>query len=252
MSPQSCTHSMRVTFVTPVSMSTSTSANCTPLVPLAESPASHSPSTDTGSVPSRRHAAFQSRPLEGSAFDEMRPSGRPGRPAEHRAGRDPCGQGIERLARRDANRRGDGCGGRAAATAAAERMQTVADLRLDGRIGQAQRFGRYHGDDRSCAGADVLRAAAHDHAAIRQDLDVCLRAAPAPPQRLAAQPIPRLTGPAVGSPVRCRLLHPNFSAAIGKCRHIALGASGGRFFIRNATGSIRTLSASSSISSSVA
>ncbi len=69
ISPQSCTQTMRETFVTPVSMSTSTSANCTPLVPLAERPASHSPSTDTGSVPSKRHASFHDRPFDASSFD---------------------------------------------------------------------------------------------------------------------------------------------------------------------------------------
>ena len=38
--------------------------------------------------------------------------------------------------------------------------------------------------------------------------------------------MPRLIGPGVGSPVGWRLLHPNFSAAIGKYfRHIAFGAS---------------------------
>ena len=38
--------------------------------------------------------------------------------------------------------------------------------------------------------------------------------------------MPRLIGPGVGSPVGCRLLQPNCSAAIGKYfRHIAFGAS---------------------------
>ena len=64
---------------------------------------------------------------------------------------------------------------------------------------------------------------------------------PAPPQRLAEHPRPRLIGPGVGSPVGCRRLQPMRSAASGKYfRHIAFGASGGRFFIRNAIGSMRT------------
>src|SRR5262245_43661573 len=73
INPQSCTQTMRETFVTPVSMSTSTSANWTPLVPLADSPASHSPSTETGSVLSSRHASFHDSPFDASSFDWMRP-----------------------------------------------------------------------------------------------------------------------------------------------------------------------------------
>ena len=68
INPQSCTQVMRVTFVTPVSMSTSTSANCTPLVPLADSPRSHSPSTDSGCMPSSLHASFHARPFAGSPW----------------------------------------------------------------------------------------------------------------------------------------------------------------------------------------
>ena len=70
----------------------------------------------------------------------------------------------------------------------------------------------------------------------------CARApVPAPPQRLAEQPSPRLIGPGAGSPVTWRLFQSIRSAPIGKYfAHIAFGASGGRFFSRNSIGSIRT------------
>ena len=57
----------------PVSMSTVTSANCTPLVPLDERPACHAPSTDTGSVPRCLHASFHVRPFDASPFTCTRP-----------------------------------------------------------------------------------------------------------------------------------------------------------------------------------
>ena len=64
--------------------------------------------------------------------------------------------------------------------------------------------------------------------------------------------MPVLIGPGVGSPVGCRLSHPNAVAPRRRyARHIAFGASGGRFLIRNSIGSIFTRSASSSISTSV-
>src|SRR4051795_6705029 len=75
---------------------------------------------------------------------------------------------------------------------------------------------------------------------------------PPPPHVLIATPMPVLIGPGVGSPVAWRLAHPNSSAPLRRYeRHIAFGASGGRFLIRNSTGSILTRSASSSISTSV-
>ena len=75
---------------------------------------------------------------------------------------------------------------------------------------------------------------------------------PAPPQRCADTPMPVLIGPGVGSPVAWRLSQPNAFAPRAKySAHIALGAAGGRFFTRNATGSIFTRSASSSIRISV-
>src|SRR5262245_2154409 len=57
---------------------------------------------------------------------------------------------------------------------------------------------------------------------------------PPPPHWLAAQPKPVLMGPAVLSPVGRRLSHPNsFDASSKYDRHIAFGASGGQFLMRN-------------------
>ena len=99
---------MRLTFVTPVSMSTSTSANCTPLVPPAESPACHSPSTAIGSVPSSLAGVLPRHALGRIALDVD--AALRGRRAS--AGSTPSdgatrrGQRVERLLRGDADRPG--------------------------------------------------------------------------------------------------------------------------------------------------
>src|SRR5580704_10729378 len=61
-SPQSCTHRTLRTFTKPVSVSTSTSANCTPPAPLEESPSCHLPCDVRGLTPSFRQAATQFDP----------------------------------------------------------------------------------------------------------------------------------------------------------------------------------------------
>ena len=58
----------------PVSMSTSASVNCTPLVPVDDRPSIQSPSTEIGSVPISLHASFHAMPFDGSLFTWMRPS----------------------------------------------------------------------------------------------------------------------------------------------------------------------------------
>ena len=67
---------------------------------------------------------------------------------------------VTRIAGVDRRRR------RAAARPAAERIDRVADLRLHRADRQAERFGRHHRDDRPRAGAEVLRAAFDDDAAV--------------------------------------------------------------------------------------
>src|SRR4030095_2180860 len=49
-------------------MSTSTSLNCTPLVPVDDNPSPHSPSTEIGSVPISLHASFHASPFAGGPF----------------------------------------------------------------------------------------------------------------------------------------------------------------------------------------
>ena len=64
--------------------------------------------------------------------------------------------------------------------------------------------------------------------------------------------MPLLIGPGVGIAGRMPLAPAELlGAALEVLRHIAFGASGGRFLSRNSTGSIFTLSASSSIRISV-
>src|SRR5262245_1999017 len=53
-------------------MSTSTSVNCTPLVPVEDKPSPHSPSTEIGSVPISLQASFHAIPFEGLAFTKIR------------------------------------------------------------------------------------------------------------------------------------------------------------------------------------
>src|SRR3954452_4240738 len=57
----------------PVSMSTLASANCTPLVPLPESPCCHRPFTEIGSVPINLHASFHDTPFAGVPLTKIRP-----------------------------------------------------------------------------------------------------------------------------------------------------------------------------------
>src|SRR5262249_779414 len=73
MRPQSWTVRIRLTRTIPVSMSTSTSLNCTPVVPVDDSPSTHRPSTELGSVPLRLPASFHARTLDGLSFTWMRP-----------------------------------------------------------------------------------------------------------------------------------------------------------------------------------
>ena len=57
----------------PVSISTVTSENCTPLVPAPERPSCHFPSTEIGSVPSSLQASFHATLFEASVAPRMRP-----------------------------------------------------------------------------------------------------------------------------------------------------------------------------------
>src|ERR1017187_8033008 len=61
--PASCTQTIFLTLTNPVSVSTSTSANCTPAAPWEESPCCHSPRTTRGFMPSFLHASGQLAPL---------------------------------------------------------------------------------------------------------------------------------------------------------------------------------------------
>ena len=193
-------------------MSTVASANCTPLVPDPdESPSSHLPSTEIGSVPSSLQASFHARPFDGLPLTWMRPVRRDERPpaSTPSVGATFANSASSALTDGDANGRRDRRGRRAAARPAAERVDRVADLRLHGADRQPERFGRDHRDDRARAGADVLRAALHDHAAVGHDVAVRLRAAAAAAPAMRRQPMPVLIGPGVGSPVGCRLSQPN-------------------------------------------
>src|SRR3990170_6691746 len=73
ISPQSCTQTSLRIRATPVSTSTSTSANCTPLVPTDDSPSSHPPSTVIDAVPSCLQASRQLMPFDGSSLTCTRP-----------------------------------------------------------------------------------------------------------------------------------------------------------------------------------
>ena len=85
----------------PVSMSTVTSVNCTPLVPVDERPSSHSPSTEIGSVPISLHASFQASPFDGLPFTWMRPfSATRSSAVDAELRRDLREQRVERLRRR--------------------------------------------------------------------------------------------------------------------------------------------------------
>src|SRR4051812_32328860 len=63
ISPPSCTQVIFFTLVKPVSVSTSTSANCTPPAPLEDKPSCHWPLTCSGFTPSFLHAATQLSPF---------------------------------------------------------------------------------------------------------------------------------------------------------------------------------------------
>ena len=165
----------------PVSTSTFTSANCTPLVPDPERPACHCASAAIGSVPSSLQASFHARPFDGLSLAWIRPltaTSVVGVDAERR--RDFREQRIERLARRPVES--------PAMTDAA--VVLPPDPPLNGYsvspisaftavIGKSERLGRDHRHDRPRAGADVLRPAFHHHAAVRHDFAARLRAAAA-------------------------------------------------------------------------
>src|SRR5581483_2136270 len=61
--PQSCTATIFLQRTTPVSVSTVTSAICTPQTPLFDRPGDQLPLTDTVSMPSRAQASFQAHDL---------------------------------------------------------------------------------------------------------------------------------------------------------------------------------------------
>src|SRR4051812_12454565 len=67
--PPSCTQVIFFTFVNPVSVSTSTSANWTPAAPPEESPSCHSPETVSGFTPNFLHALAQFSPFASATPD---------------------------------------------------------------------------------------------------------------------------------------------------------------------------------------
>ena len=122
--PQSWIARTRVTLTMPVSTSTVTSANCTPLVVTDESPGCQSPSTAIACVPDVLARLGPRQPLAGVALHvhaAARGDQRRGLDAEHR--RDLLLQRVERLDRRDADRRADARGRRAAARQWADAVQ---------------------------------------------------------------------------------------------------------------------------------
>ena len=193
----------------------------------------------------RRRPSDWMRPF--AATSEVAGSRRSSAPRARRARRAPC-PAVTRIAGvTDARRR-------AAAAAAAERVVAVADLGLDRRrSGRPSVSAATIVTMRARADADVLRAAAHDDAAVREDLAVRLRAAPAAAplvRRAAHAALDRARRRVAGrvAPAPAELLRGNREVLAATSRS-ALPA--GRFFMRNSTGSIWTLSASSSISISV-
>ena len=188
-------------------MSTSTSANCTPLVPLADRPG-FPLAVDRDRFGAEQAAGFfpGRGPSTACPSTTMRPS-----LATSAAGCTPidgatrAGKRVERLAWRDADCRRDGRGRRAAAAAAAERIVAVADLRLDRRIAAGRAF-RPPPSPRSCACRCRYPACRSARPRRRPAwISTCAFVPrPPPPHWLAAQPMPRLIGPGVGSPVGWR------------------------------------------------
>ena len=122
------------------------------------------------------HASAHARPLRRVALDVHAAAGRDQRrgfDAEHR--RDLLLQRVERLDRRHPDGRADARGGRAAAGQRADAVVGVADLRRDPLGRQSQGVGGDNGNQRARAGAEVLRADAHDDAAVGGNLAVGLR-----------------------------------------------------------------------------
>src|ERR1017187_6592989 len=62
INPQSCTQRIFLTVTRPVSVSTATSANCTPPAPCDDKPCCHLPPTTNGLTPSFLHAASHFSP----------------------------------------------------------------------------------------------------------------------------------------------------------------------------------------------
>ena len=246
---------MRVTLTMPVSMSTVASANCTPLVPLPRQ-ALLPLAVDRDRLGADQLARVLPRqPFDGVALDvdaaafgdQIRPASTPSVGATFANSASSASTDVTRIA--------------GIADAA---VVLPPDPPLNGSIEspisglhradrQAERFGRDHRDDRARAGADVLRAALHDDAAVGRDVDVRLRSAAgaAPAMRRHAhagldRPGRLIAGrmtlvPAELPSRRARSTRPTSRSA----------PRGGRFFTRNATGSIFTRSASSSIRISV-
>src|SRR5579859_4075418 len=150
ISPPSCTHVICFTLTKPVSVSTSTSANCTPAVPLEENPCCHSRCRE------RIHAKLST----------CRAPIRPTRV---------CHTGLllqllQRFRTCVVNRRRNGSSGSAATAAPGRWITCIANVNRNLFGLESENVGRDDRDQSLRARSQVLRAAAYFDAAIRIDL----------------------------------------------------------------------------------
>ena len=161
-------------------MSTVTSANCAPLVVTDDRPGSQSPSAAIGCGPISLQASAQRQPRDGLSLTWMRPPA-----ATSVAASTPSAGATFSFSASSALIDAMRIAGLMLPAVVlppepgADAVHRVADLGRDLRRLQPERFGGDDRDERARAGADVLRADPHDHAAVGGDLAVRLRRAAA-------------------------------------------------------------------------
>src|SRR5271165_2327 len=227
--PQSCTQTIRLTLTNPVSVSTSTSAICTPPTPRLESPSFHRPLATTGFIRRRAVAERQFDPVGSDIPEANARSASAFWQASNTAGATEAAVVLPPLPPDGGNVVSPilteiAAGSRANISAATIAIKVFVPV------------------PRSCV---PHRTSTVPSGLIRTSAS---EPRPAPPQVAPAQPIPDFTGPSEDAGDWYLALQPKRSAATWYCwRRI----SDGSFLIRSSTGSIRRASAISSMIDSI-
>src|SRR5215472_346039 len=227
--PQSCTQTILLTLTNPVSVSTSTSAICTPPTPRLESPSFQRPRATTGFIRRRAVAARQFSPVGSDMPEADVRSASALWQASNTAGATEAAVVLPPLPPDGGNVVSPilteiAAGSRpntSAATIAISVFVPVPRSCVPQRI--------------STLPSGLIRTSASEPR-------------PPPPQVAPAQPTPVFTGPSEEAGERYLTFHPKRSAAILYCWR---RTSDGSFLIRNSTGSMPRASAISSMIDSI-